>query len=118
MPGTPKSTTYFIYGDLQIGHGLDGAGGDYLKLIADIGRQDVGDATLFTKYLDYDHRTGKPIYPIIDATFPQPDRVIGLNGVSYNVVRELVVTIGSENIARVFACEQGAFSPTSASQSR
>lgn len=118
LPGTPGMTTYFIYGDLQIGHGLYGSGGDYLKLIADLGRQDVGDATLFTKFLDYDHRTGKEIHPMIDAGFPQPDQVISTSGVSYNIVRQLVVSIGSEDIARVFACEQGAFSPTAASQSR
>lgn len=118
MTAPPYADFYFIYGDLQIGHGLYGAGGDYLRLIADIGKQQIGDATLFTKYFDIDRQTGKKIYPVIDETLPRPDVIISLSGQPYNIVREMSVEIGSEQIARIYTCERGSFSPSGASQGR
>lgn len=110
LPQLPNADSYFITADLQVGHGLYGAGGSMLRLVADIGKENIGDATLFTKFQDYDYRTGKMIFPIVDKSLPQPDRIVARSGEVYNIVRALPVSIGCEDIARVFACEIGSFS--------
>lgn len=106
----PASNTYLIYADVQTGHGLYGSGGDYLKLLQDIGKQDVGDATAFTKMFDRDHATGAIIFPKVDPTLVRPDRIISTFGESYNVVRQLIASIGSSiNLGRIFTLEKGSF---------
>lgn len=105
----PASKFFYIWADVQTGHGLYGAGGDYLKLLADIGKQLVGDATIFTKMYDRDHATGQVIYPIVDPSLPRPDRVISRHGSIYNVVQEILIEVGSETICRSFTTEQGSF---------
>jgi hypothetical protein len=114
----PASKVYFIYGDVQSGHGLYGAGGDYLKLLADLGKEDVGDATLFAKMYDYDRQTGTKIFPIVDPTLPRPDRIVDQYGAIYNVVRQLIAQIGATKICRIFTLEQGTFTATITGGSR
>ncbi len=106
----PYADSCYIYGDLQIGHGLYGSGGDYLRLIADLGKQNIGDATLFTKMWDINHVTGKVIYPIIDASLPRPDQVISVYNQLYNVIREVIAEVGNDQICRIFTLEKGSFS--------
>lgn len=111
----PASITYFISGDLQTGHGLYGSGGDFLKLLADLGKQDVGDATLFSLMYDKDHATGQVIYPIVDPNLTRPDRIISRDGNVYNVVRQMIIDDGAIRICRSFTLEAGTFTSTGAS---
>lgn len=103
------ATTYFIYCDLQIGHGLYGSGGDYIRLIGDLGKQDIGDATAYTKMWDYDAVTGKVIYPQVDPTFARPDQIYSMYGIIYNITKQLVVTIGNDEICRISTCVQNSY---------
>lgn len=107
----PAADFYLIYGDVQTGHGLYGSGGDYLKLLPDLGKLDIGDATFYCKMFDRDHRTGLIIYPKVDPSLPRPDRIYVTTSVTpYNVVRELIINIGSSTlIGRVFTLDQGTF---------
>jgi len=109
----PYATSVFIYGDLQQGHGLYGAGGDFLKLIADLGKQDVGDGTLFCKMWDFNQLTGEIVYPVVDATLPRPDIIVSVYGQPYNIIREMIAEVGNEQIARIFSVEKGSFSSMS-----
>lgn len=118
LTGALYSTTYYIYGDVQTGHGLYGNGGDYLKLIADIGKQAVGDATLFSKMYDRDHVSGNVIYPQCDPSFVRPDRIVSTHGTFFNVVREIIVEVGSDTICRVFTLDTGSFSSQGTGGSR
>jgi hypothetical protein len=114
----PASDIFFIYGDVQTGHGLYGAGGDYLKLLMDLGKQDVGDATLFSLMYDRDRRTGDVIFPLVAPTLPRPDRVVTRYGNEYNVVKQLIAEIGATQICRIFTLEQGTFTATITGGSR
>jgi hypothetical protein len=105
----PYATTYLIYADVQLGHGLYGSGGDYIRLIADLGKQDIGDATIFCEMWGIDHATGKVIYPVIDPTLPRPDMIISVYGKPYNVIREIIAEIGNEQICRIFSANEGSF---------
>jgi hypothetical protein len=105
----PYAKTFFIYADLQLGHGLYGSGGDYLRLIADLGKQDIGDSTIFCKMWDYDHTSGNIIYPVIDPTLPRPDMIVSQYGKPYNIVREIIAEIGNEQICRIFSANVGSF---------
>lgn len=109
---SPYAKSYHIYGDIQQGHGLYGAGGNLVKLIADLGKENIGDATIFTKMWDIDHSTGAIIYPVIDQSLPRPDRIISIYGDDYNIVREVIVEIGNNQICRVFSANKGEFSPS------
>lgn len=111
----PASTVYYIYADLQTGHGLYGSGGDFIKLLTDLGRQDVGDGTLFTLMFDVDRQTGAEIYPIVDPTLTRPDRIISRYGTIYNIVRQMIIEDGTTAICRSFTIEAGVFTSTGAS---
>lgn len=112
----PYSKSYRIYADLQTGHGLYGSGGDYTALIAQMGKMEVGDATIFTKMYDYDQVTGKRIYPLVSPKLPVPDRIVDpLSGNVYNVVKEIIARIGVDEICRIFTLEEGILSATNAS---
>lgn len=105
----PASDSYRIYGDIQTGHGLYGAGGDYIKLLEALGKQDTGDATLYCKMFDYDATTGKQIYPREQADLPRPDRLVSRYDAVYNAVQQIIAEIGSETIGRIFVLEKGSF---------
>ncbi len=107
----PYAISYFIYADLQLGHGLYGSGGDYLRLIADLGKQNIGDATIYCKMWDVDHATGKTIYPVIDSTLPRPDFFVSTYGKTYNIVKEIIAEIGNNQICRIFSANEGSFNP-------
>lgn len=109
----PYANSCMIYGDLQIGHGLYGSGGDLIRLIGDLGKESIGDATLFSKVWDVNHANGEIVYPIIDPILPRPDVIISTYGKPYNVIKELIVEIGNEQICRVFTLENGSFGLTS-----
>jgi hypothetical protein len=111
----PASFSYYIYGDVQTGHGLYGSGGDFLKLLLDLGKQDVGDGTLFSLMWDHDAITGQIIYPLVDPTLVRPDRIVSVHGTVYNIVRQQVIEIGAVTICRMFTLESGTFTSTGAS---
>jgi hypothetical protein len=111
LNAAPAATIYFIYGDVQSGHGLYGNGGDFVRVLADLGKQEIGDATMFCKVDDVDARTGKLIHPDTDPTYPRPDRIIDRFGVLYTVAKSLLGNFGDDAVYRNCALllgEQGA----------
>lgn len=115
----PASVSYYITADLQTGHGLYGSGGDFLALLADLGKYDVGDGTLFTMMYDRDHATGKLIFPRVDPSLVRPDRIVNEyfdeQQNIYNIVRGMIISNGAIKICRQFTVESGTFTSTGAS---
>lgn len=97
---SPASTTYYITADIQIGKGRYGTGGDFLTLIADLGKMTVGDAIIFTKLQEFDRRSGTMVYPDVNDEQVRPDRIIDRWGTLYTVSEMQIVNIGDDAVGR------------------
>ncbi|MHB8592521.1 MAG: hypothetical protein ACYDBO_11055 [Vulcanimicrobiaceae bacterium] len=103
----PYNTIYYIYGDIQPGHGLYGQGGDFVFIDTDLGKLEAGDGFLFTKLQEYDRASGKSVYPSVDAALVRPDRVIAGDGTVYTVLKDLRGNLGGDNVFRMYLLRQG-----------
>jgi hypothetical protein len=107
IAGAPYNTLYYIYGDIQPGHGLYGQGGDFVFIDTDLGKLEAGDGILFTKLQEYDRASGALVYPSVDPSLVRPDRVIARDGTIFTVLKDLRGNIGAEDIFRMFLLRQG-----------
>jgi hypothetical protein len=103
----PAATVFFLYGDVQSGHGLFGAGGNLVKVLQDIGKQSVGDAMFFCKVTSYDPVSQQWFHPIAEAELPRPDRIIDEQGTLYTIIREVAGDFGDELVFRSFTLAKG-----------
>lgn len=106
----PAASVLFMYADLQPGHGLYGTGGDFLRSLIDLGKIELGDATLFTKYQEIDRQTGNLFYPDVvqNDTRPRPDWVKTISGEVYTVTKSLLINFGDEPLCRMVILQRGA----------
>jgi hypothetical protein len=114
--GTASVTNYFMWCDIQPGHGIYGAGGDFVSMIADLGKVDVGDALGFCKYMQWDTK-GKLFYPSIDKTLTRSDQIVMAGSEisradptqidTYFVTKSLVMNVGDEIIGRMLTLDIG-----------
>lgn len=103
----PAAKVFFMHGDVQLGHGLNGAGGDLVRVLSELGKQGIGEAVLFCKVDSYDSLTGEQFHPLVDETLTRPDRLVTSDGLMYDVTRALVGNFGSELVFRQFSLERG-----------
>ena len=73
--GAPYNTLYFIHGEIQMGHGLRGAGGASSYTDGDRGTEQLGDGIFYFPAHQRDRTSGAYVTPIIGA-YPRPDRLI------------------------------------------
>lgn len=106
----PAAQVLFFYGDLQPGHGLYGSGGDFIRSLVDLGKIELGDATLFTKVQEIDRQTGNLFYPdvVMNNARPRPDWVKTIDGTLYTVTKNLLINFGDEELCRMIIVDRGA----------
>lgn len=73
--GAPYNTLFFVIGEIQMGHGLRGAGGSSSFTDGDVGSEFLGDAVFIFFPLQRDNVTGGYVTPIVGST-PRPDRIV------------------------------------------
>ena len=93
--GSPYNALYFIQGDIQMGHGLRGSGGQSSFSDGDRGTEVMGDAIFFFPSSQRDSVYGMDIYPIV-GSLPRPDRIIRTeDGQVFTVLHVLEESYGS-----------------------
>lgn len=103
----PAAKIFLFFADVQLGHGLLGSGGDSVRIMEDLGKQNIGDGILFCKITNIDVLTGESFYPKVDQSLERPDRIIDIDGKVYSVTKEIVGNFGDELVFRQFTIEIG-----------
>lgn len=103
----PASTTYLIHADVLDGKGLYGQGGDYIKLIPDLGKLDIGDGTAFVKFQEFDRRANKFVSPREEDNAPRPDRIIDRFGTIWTVHKVQPANLGDDVICKILTLLKG-----------
>lgn len=105
----PYNTIYYIQGDIQLGHGLLGAGGRSEYANGEYGAQILGDAVFYFPANQRDPITGTPVTPIValpgkDGSHPRPDRIIrAFDGQVFTLLHDLEESIGSSAFYKAFS---------------
>lgn len=99
--GLPYNQVFLLLADLQPGHGLFGAGGTLTEILADLGKAQTGDATLFCPIQSLDGITGQMFAPRVDTSLVRPDRIISVTDRLYFVTETLEANIGDDVFALV-----------------
>jgi len=105
-PNTPQTAVYFMFADLQPGHGIYGSGGNFIQLVKDLGRLDIGDAVMFCKVINHDYK-GNIFAPRADSQLIRPDLITAPNGDTYNVTRVLPMNVGDDTIGLACTLSKG-----------
>jgi hypothetical protein len=103
--GAPYNTLFFIFGEIQMGHGIRGSGGEYTFTDADRGTEFLGDAIFYFPANQREPNTGDQIAPVI-GSMPRPDRIVrAADGQVFNVLHYLDESFGTSGLFK--ACALG-----------
>lgn len=98
--GAPYNTLVYIAGEIQMGHGLRGAGGSSGFTDGDRGTEILGDAVFYFRALQRDPITGAIIAPVVGAS-PRPDRIIrASDNAVFTVLHDLDESYGTSALFR------------------
>jgi hypothetical protein len=101
--GAPYNTLFFVKGEIQMGHGLRGAGGYSAFTDGDRGTEFLGDAVFYFPAMQRDPSTGAYVMPMVGST-PRPDRLVrGVDGQVFTVLHDLDESYGTSPLFRAMA---------------
>lgn len=105
--GAPYNDLFFLFGEIQMGHGIRGAGGHSPFTDGDRGMEFLGDAVFYFPREQREPNTGDLVVPLVGSS-PRPDRIIRTgDGQVFTVLHELDESFGTSPLFTAMALSIG-----------